>query len=166
VSGDDGQAPEAGRPGVYVETSVISYLTADPSRDFRLRAHQQFTKEWWDLRRGEFRLFVSALVRREAGAGDPAMVARRSEVLRLMEVVRITDEAQEFAASLVRENLVPAKAAADALHIATAAVYEIDYLLTWNCKHIANARVRPRIENACRRAGYRPPVLCTPEELL
>lgn len=153
------------RPSVYVETTVISYLTARPSRDVVLHAHQQLTQEWWELRRSDFELFVSPLVLDEAGAGDPDMVRRRMEALEGVPPLAPTPEAVALAKALIERGPLPAKAEVDALHIAIAAVHGVQYLLTWNCKHIANARMRPQIEALCRDAGYEPPILCTPEEL-
>jgi predicted nucleic acid-binding protein len=153
------------RPGVYLETTVVSYLTARPSRDVVLHAHQQLTLEWWQSQRFAFDLFISPVVRIEAGRGDPEVALRRLAVIEDIPVLMVTTEATELAAALVRQGPLPAKAELDALHIATAAVHGIDYLLTWNCRHIANARMRPQIESLCRAAGYEPPILCTPEEL-
>jgi hypothetical protein len=150
---------------VYVETSIVSYLTARPSRDLIVAGHQQLTHEWWSQERPRYELCASPLVVREASSGDPAMVQLRLEKLRDMPLLEITDEALALAERLVRGGPLPPKAQADALHIALAAVHGVEYLLTWNCTHIANARLRPRVEAICRAAGYVPPVLCTPEEL-
>ena len=133
------------RSRVYVETTVPSYLAAWPSRDLVRAAHQQITREWW-ANRDAFELYSSRLVVQECQAGDPQAAADRLE-------------------ALVRGVPLPERAAADALHIAIAAVHGVDYLLTWNCTHIANVTLRPQIEAVCRAAGYECPLICTPEEL-
>lgn len=154
------------RTSVYLETTVISYLAARPHRDLVTAAHQQVTHDWWTHRHNEFDLYVSELVIREASAGDPDAAARRLTFLEGIAPLAVSDAARSLAGRLIQAGVVPVRAAADALHVALAAVNGIDYLLTWNCQHIANARMRARIENTCRENGYEPPVLCTPEELL
>jgi len=151
---------------VYLETSIISYLVARPSRDIVTAAHQQITLEWWTLHRKEFDLFVSELVIREAEAGDPDAAQRRMEVLAGIRSLVLTEDARSLAHALIAGGALPEKAAADALHVAVATVQGAEYLLTWNCQHIANARVRVRIDRVCRERGLAPPVLCTPEELM
>jgi predicted nucleic acid-binding protein len=150
---------------VYIETSIPSYLTAKASRDLILVAHQELTKEWWETR-NRFELFVSEVVLNEISLGDPDASNRRIDVITGIPLLELTEESKEFAHKLIRLNLVPKKALADALHIAIAATTGMDYLLTWNCKHIANAVTRPKIENLCRDMKISPPVICTPEELL
>jgi len=151
-------------PRVYVETSVLSYLTSLPSRDIIVAARQQLTLEWWRARDG-FELFVSDAVLAEARQGDPAAARRREAATFGVRVLGATVEAEALAGALIRTAAIPSKAAIDAVHVAIAAVHGLEFLLTWNCKHIANAVMRPRIEAACRDAGYRPPIICTPEEL-
>jgi hypothetical protein len=152
------------KPRVYVETTVPSYLTAWPSRDLVRAAHQQITREWW-ARRGEFALYSSRLVVQECQAGDPQAAADRLAALVDVPLLELTPDAATLAEALVRGVPLPERAAADALHIAIAAVHGVDYLLTWNCTHIANVTFRPQIESVCRAAGYAPPLICTPEEL-
>lgn len=125
---------------------------------------QQVTRDWWD-RRSEFELHVSSLVLLECGAGDSDAAALRLAALDGVSVLAQTLEAETLAEALLREVPLPTKAGADALHIAVAAVNGVAYLLTWNCTHIANATLRPRIEAICRQMGYEPPVICTPMEL-
>jgi predicted nucleic acid-binding protein len=151
---------------VYVETSVISYLAARPSRDLITAARQQLTHEWWRLRRPQFEVYISQLVRDEAAAGDPEAAAHRLAVLAGLPLLDVTPDAVALARQLFKLAALPERAAADALHIATAACHGMDYLLTWNSTHIANAEFRPRIERACRALEYEPPVLCTPDELM
>jgi predicted nucleic acid-binding protein len=153
------------KPTVYIETTVPSYLTAWPSRDVVRAGEQQVTRDWW-ARRSAYELRVSSLVLLECGAGDAEAAALRLAALDGVPVLSQTPEAEALAEILLREIPLPARAAADALHIAVAAVHGISYLMTWNCTHIANAALRPRIEELCRRSGYEPPVICTPRELL
>lgn len=151
---------------VYLETSVVSYLTNRPSRDVVVAGHQAVTRDWWELRRADFTLYVSEPVLDEAGAGDPNAAAKRLAALSGIDVLDVTDEAIEFAAQLLRLGVIPEKAAIDALHVAIACANGVHYLLTWNCKHIANAERFEAIAVACLENGYKPPIICTPEELL
>ncbi len=155
--------PEA--PKVYVETTVISYLTAWPSAEVVTAAHQQITKEWWQNQRGDFELFVSELVVREAQVGDPDAAKQRLEAIADLGVLTIDDETTELAETISGELHLPERASADAFHISLSIVHGMDYLITWNCRHIANARHREKIENICDSFGYVSPVICTPEEL-
>ena len=154
------------KANVYIETTVPSYLTAWPSRDLVTAAHQQITHHWWETRRQDFNLFISQSVLDEAASGDPGAARRRLEILKDIPLLEITDEVGAFAQELLESVPLPSKAAADALHIAVALVNGMDYLLTWNCKHIANATLRTNIEAVCRGKGYAPTIICTPEELL
>lgn len=151
---------------VYIETTIVSYLTARPSRDVVIAGHQQVTQEWWDTRRSDYELCVSQLVLDEAGAGDPQAAQERLAVLQPMLVLETTPEALELAKELLQTGALPGKAAGDALHIAIAATKGVPYLLTWNCRHLANAVMRPMIEAACIAKGFKAPIICTPEELL
>jgi predicted nucleic acid-binding protein len=153
------------RGTVYIETSIVSYLTARPSRDLLVAAHQQLTVAWWDQQRSHYEIFTSQVVLAEARAGDPDAAPRRVAVLEHLPLLDVTDAAITLAAALVSGQALPAQAAQDALHVAVACVHGIEYLLTWNCAHLANARLRSRIEQICREAGYVPPIICTPEEL-
>lgn len=151
---------------VYVETSVVSYLVARPSRDLIAASHQQLTHEWWERRRNRYRVFASALVLREAALGDPTLSGRRVDVLRGIPLLEVRPEAAALARELVEHGPLPGNAEADAAHIAIAAVHGIEYLLTWNCKHIANAEMQPALVRLCGARGYALPVLCTPEQLM
>jgi PIN domain-containing protein len=154
------------RPTVYIETSIISYLVAHPSRDLITAAHQQITHTWWQEHRPEFLIFASQVVLDESAAGDPQMASKRMEILKDVPLLEITPEVAELAAALIMRLPLPPRAGADAAHIAVAAYHGMNFLLTWNCSHIANAVLRPRIEKVCKEQGYSAPVLCTPEELL
>jgi predicted nucleic acid-binding protein len=151
---------------VYIETTVVSYLTARPHRDVVIAGHQQVTREWWDCQRENYELCVSQLVLGEAAAGDSQAAQERLSVLQPMTVLETTTTALELAKELLQSGALPAKAADDALHIAIAATHAIPYLLTWNCRHLANATIRPMIESVCAAKGFKAPIICTPEELL
>lgn len=151
---------------VYVEASVVSYLTARPARDVVVAAYQEITQEWWSRAPSRFSLVTSELVVAEAASGDSDAARARLALLDTIPLIDVTKEAIELNQKLVDLGAVPAKAADDAAHIATAAVNSVGYLATWNFRHIANATMRPRIEEVCRSAGYEPPVICTPSELM
>lgn len=131
-----------------------------------MAANQEATRKWWDESRAKFELFISQLVIGEIGNGDPEAVKRRIAVVENLPELALTDKAEALAAKLLLGAALPQKAKADALHIGIATVHGMDYLLTWNCTHIANAIMRPKIESICRAAGYEPPVICTPPELV
>jgi predicted nucleic acid-binding protein len=154
------------KPKIYLETTVISYLTSGLSNDLRVAANQATTREWWATRRHQFELRASQAVVEEAKAGDEAEAEKRLDVLQSIVSVNITKDVIELAKALVTGIPLPHKAQADAVHSAAAAVNGMDYLLTWNCAHIANAALRPRIDAICRAAGFEPPIICTPQELL
>ena len=154
------------KPRVYIETTIPSYLTAWQSPQLVMAANQQVTREWWDDRRGEFELYCSELVVAEASAGDPEAATRRLAVIQDIPLLAGSELADELARALLSEVPLPTKAAADALHIAIAATNGIDYLLTWNCTHIANAEFRDRMVAVCQAFGLRCSTICTPQELL
>jgi hypothetical protein len=131
-----------------------------------MAAHQQITQDWWEKRRSKFELLISQLVLQEASGGDKSAAERRNGYVEGLVQVQVTDAVIELAQKLIQVSALPASEFADAVHVAAAAVHGIDYLLTWNLKHIANAVTRHRIESACRENGYEPPIICTPEELL
>ena len=151
---------------VYIETTFVSYLTAHASRDVVVAGHQQSTREWWDDCRGDYELCTSELVLQEAGAGDPQAAQERLVVLQKMTYLETTTEALTLAKELIKRGALPTKAGDDALHIAIAATQRVPYLLTWNCRHMANATMRPLIESVCAGKGLKAPIICTPEELL
>lgn len=151
---------------VYLETTIPSYLTAWRSPQLVMAARREITREWWDNRRQHFELFISQVVVDEASAGDPAAASLRLNVLEGIPLLEPQEGTDELVEELVRELSLPDKAAADAAHIAIAVVNGMNYLLTWNCTHIANASYRPIIQAVCESLGYEVPVICTPEELL
>ena len=154
------------KPTVYIETSVVSYLTARPSRDVVIAAFQEVTRAWWSDAPDRFELVASELVVAEAGAGDPDAARIRLNALQAVALLEAPSNAERLARSLVDLGAVPLRAADDAAHIAIAATNGVDFLVTWNFRHIANAAMRARIEHACRQMGYEPPVICTPNELM
>jgi predicted nucleic acid-binding protein len=154
------------RPRVYLETSVVSYLTARRSSNILAAAHQLVTREWWETRRKAFDLLTSSLVLDEARLGDPEAARRRLEVLEEIPLVEVNGDANDLAARVIRDGLLPLTAFADAVHLATATVHRVDYLLTWNCAHIANAEILPRVARMFEEVGWERPAVCTPEELM
>ncbi|MEA2343613.1 MAG: hypothetical protein QOF63_1782 [Thermoanaerobaculia bacterium] len=155
------------KPSVYIETSVISYLVGWLNRnDLQVAAHQELTRRWWTSRRGDFDLFASAAVVDEAREGEPSLAAERLGFLEGVALLRVTDGAHALKAELLRRSDLPPKAETDALHIGIATVHGMDFLATWNCKHIANAVTLPLVYETCRESGYEPPLICTPYELL
>jgi predicted nucleic acid-binding protein len=154
------------KPKVYVETTVLSYLTARPSRDVVIAGHQQITRDWWESCPHRFELVASELVVQEAGEGDARAVEDRLTTLRNIPLIETSEAALNLARQFVAAAAIPQKAADDALHLAIATTNGVEYLVTWNCRHLANATMRAQIEAVCRAAGYHPPIICTPEELL
>jgi len=151
---------------VYIETTIVSYLTARPSRDLILAAHQEVTRQWWDDHRQQFELYASQFVLDEAGDGDPTAAAERLKLLNGLTVLPLTDEVRDVANGLLDAGVLPRKAEADAVHIAVATVYEMDMLLTWNCRHLANAVILGSVGRHLREREYEVPIICTPDELM
>jgi len=151
---------------IYLETTIASYLAARPSRDLLIAGHQQITRDWWDTRRGAFDLFISELVREESAAGDPIQARRRLEFLAHVPILAANEAILNVARALVTQGPVPPRASADAVHIAFATAYGCDYLLTWNCRHIANAEIQRAARVVVGRYGFELPTICTPEELM
>jgi len=151
---------------VYVETSFVSYLTSRPSRDLIVAAQQQVTHEWWQLRRSQFELYISQLVIQESGKGQKEAASKRLRILQNFQVLELRTEALELAKAFIAQNALPQKASDDALHIALATIYGIDYLLTWNCKHMANAEIQKKIAKISLKQNYEIPTICTPYELM
>jgi hypothetical protein len=151
---------------VYIETSVISYLASRPSRDVVVAGRQQLTHTWWETRRSAFDLVISQVVLDEVRAGDPEVAERRLALTTGLPLLDMTADVAELAATLIDRVPLPTPAAADAAHMAVAAYHGVDFLLTWNVAHIANAALRRRVEDVCRALGYVAPILCTPDELM
>lgn len=154
------------RSVVYLETTVVSYLAAKPSRDVVIAGHQQSTREWWENRKQDFRIVASQLVIQESVRGDTEAIQYRLDILKELELLEISQDATTLARAMIERGVVPETSLEDALHVALAVVNDCKYLVTWNYRHLAGAGVRARIESFCRDEGYEPVVICTPEELL
>src|SRR5688572_12662569 len=152
-------------PSVYVETSVISYYASRPSRDIVTAARQTLTQEWWEDARQRFDLYVSVLVVEEAKAGGTEAAQRRLAAISGLPVLEINDAAEKLGKRLLDGGAIPSSRAEDALHISLATVHGIDFLLTWNFRHINNAEMKALIRTIIEAAGYEFPVICSPEEL-
>ncbi|MCC6580705.1 MAG: type II toxin-antitoxin system VapC family toxin [Phycisphaeraceae bacterium] len=154
------------RPSVYIETSIVSYLTARPSRDLIVAGHQQMTMEWWQEVLPGMDAFVSAAVILEIGQGDSLLAAKRWSAIEKMPVLEITPTIEALAEEYLDKIQIPQTARADAVHLAMAVGHGMDYLLTWNCRHIASARVRRIVADINTHRGIATPMICTPEELM
>ena len=151
---------------VYIETLIVSYLRQRPSSQVVMVARHLLTNKWWDTKRASYELVVSQYVLDEASAGDPTLAAERIQALAGIPLLPNAPEIIRIANEIMTRAILPPKAQVDALHIATVAHHRIQYLLTWNCKHIANAQILPRIHLVLTDSGVPIPVICTPEELL
>lgn len=150
---------------VYVETTVIGHLAGRAHPDVTIAARQATTRRWWMAAAAKFQLLISQIVLDECSAGDPAAAQERLDEIDALPSLDITQAVRDLADQLLSNHAVPPTEPRDALHIAVAAVHGVQYLVTWNFKHIANATLRGRIEDVCRDAGFEPPIICTPEEL-
>ncbi|MDQ1266603.1 MAG: hypothetical protein QG635_1755 [Bacteroidota bacterium] len=151
---------------VYIETSIISYLTAKPSRDLIVAANQQITHDWWDNRSAFFDLYSSTLVINEASRGDAGASKRRIDILSNLIIIEFNDKVIKFAEMIIQKGILPKKVGDDVLHISASIVYGFDYLITWNCKHIANAEIQKQVAKLSNSKGYFMPSICTPLELM
>jgi len=151
---------------VYLETTIPSYYTGRRPRDLVLSARQQLTMEWWDEHRFKYELFASQIVLDETRRGDAEAASKREEFLHGIPLLDISERVIEVAEDILASGIIPPKVADDAYHIACAGVHQIDFLLTWNCSHIANPHNRRRIRERLARHGIEIPVICTPEELI
>jgi hypothetical protein len=151
---------------VYIETTIVSYLVSRPSRDLLVAAHQQITHEWWDRQRQLFECYISQVVIDEVRAGDDDAARRRMETIGGFAVLAVTAEAESLTRAIMKGGAIPKQAVRDAAHIAVAAVNDMDYLLTWNCRHLANGQIMRAVSGICGTRGYSMPVICTPEELM
>jgi len=145
----------------YIETTIPSYYTSRPARDVVQLTRQTHTKIWWDSGCSGFELFTSQETINEASRGDTDIAAKS-----IVSVLEITSRVEELTKRLLSAGLVPANVASDAIHIATASVHEMDFLVTWNFKHIANPHIQAALREEVTSFGERLPVLCSPEELL
>jgi hypothetical protein len=151
---------------VYIETTIVGHLAGRIHRDPFVAARQKVTRNWWRDKAARYTDFISQLVLDECSDGDPAAAAERLEVVKALDLIESSDEVDALAAALIAGNAIPASEPRDAFHIAISPVNGVRYLLTWNFRHIANASLRGCIEQACRDAGFEPPIICTPDELM
>jgi predicted nucleic acid-binding protein len=154
------------KSSVYIETSVISYLTAKPSRDLIVVAHQQITNEWWENALPHYDIFVSPIVLEEISRGDVNAVQSRLEKVSPFSVLEVLPEVRNLADAYFSALDIPEKARADSYHLAIASWHGMDFLVSWNCTHIANGRIKMMIEEINAKQGIRTPIICTPEELM
>jgi len=154
------------RESVYLETTVVSYYTSKPSRDVIVLAHQEITREWWPKAVRRFDVFISEVVVEEASLGDPEAAKRRLEELKRFPHLELNDEVERMAGVYMERLEIPEKSFRDAAHLAVASVHNIDYLVTWNCTHLANGEVIKRLMKVNESLGIRTPIICTPEELM
>jgi hypothetical protein len=150
---------------IYIESTIPSYVVARPARDLIQAGHQQTTKDWWDLKREKYELFTSQVVLDEIASGDKEMARQRIELMAGIPLLDLTHEASTLTKSILSSGVVPTSADRDAAHIALATVHEMDILLSWNCRHIANAAIQGRLRRLAEKSGYTLPVLCTPDGL-
>ncbi len=150
---------------VYIETSVVSYASGRLSRDIVIVGRQEITRELWPLLPERFDCYVSALVRQEVERGDPEAAGARLALLAGIKALTISDEVRDLAKAMIRSGLMPPQFAEDALHISIAAANGMDYVLTWNFRHINNVQIKVKLERFLESYGYEPPLVCSPEEL-
>jgi len=153
-------------PTLYVETSIVSYLRSRPSAQVVAAARQLLTRKWWETERPNYELVTSQYVLDEAADGDTEVAASRLEALAGVPLLSVENAILAIADEILRKAILPRSASVDALHIAMVAHHQVDYLLTWNCSHIANARILPRVFDVLDGCGLPRPIICTPEELL
>jgi len=151
---------------VYIETSIISYLRQRPSSQVVMAARQLLTHQWWNDERSKYELVASQYVIDEASAGDPTLAAKRLESLDGVPLLPLDPTIAQIAEEIMNRAILPTKARTDALHIAMVAHHRIQYLLTWNCRHIANATILPRIHKLFNDLSIPIPIICTPEEMV
>jgi hypothetical protein len=154
------------KPTVYIETTIVSYLTCRPSKEIIRRSHEMITGNWWSKHRSAFECYTSDFVIDEASRGDKDAAAKRLEVLDGLPKLPVNDDALALAQRVVLAIALPQRARLDAAHVAMAAVHNMDFLLTWNCTHLANGVLAAKIERACETAGFRSPRILTPELLV
>jgi len=154
------------KPSVYIETTIISYLTAKPSRDLIIAAHQQITSDWWTDVRPQVDCYVSPFLIDEASRGDAIYAQKRLDEIVDFTVLEVNEEIEDLAQEYFAALQIPEKAKIDAFHLAVAAWHKMDYVLSWNCKHIASGRVQKTLQEINLRLGVHTPIVCTSEELM
>ena len=151
---------------IYIETSILGYLTARSTDNLILAANVKVTQDWWDEHSTSLVLYASEIVADEASRGDATMANQRQNLLQSLIFLDLTDEAIALAQEFLQQSNLPPKASNDALHMALATVYGLDYLLTWNCKHMANAQIQRKLSQISLELGYILPFVCTPYEFI
>jgi len=151
---------------VYLETTVVGNIVGRLHPDPKIAARQQITREWWTTAAKRYDLYVSEITIEECGDGDPDAAKERLDLVKNIDLIETSPEAEELAELFVNRLAVPASQPRDALHIAIATVNAVQFIVTWNFKHILNPHLQTKIANACREGGYEPPVICTPQQLL
>ena len=151
---------------VYIETTVVGNIAGRLHPDPAIRVQQELTREWWKTASSKYRVVTSQLTLDECGDGDPGAATERLDVVRDIELLDVNDAAKSLAISLIDELAVPASQPRDALHIAIAAVQGVEFIATWNFKHLLNPHLQLRIADTCRLQGFPPPVICTPQQLM
>lgn len=150
---------------IYIETSVISFLTARQSKDVVLAGHQASTHIFWS-RKKDFELFISDMVIQECEKGDADCAQSRIQAITGLPVLSVDKEVEHLASELINKGAIPKKSLEDAVHIAVASVSAIDFIVTWNFKHINNPFMKQQIRNVIVNQGYAMPEICSPDELL
>jgi len=153
-------------PSLYLETSIIGYLTIRPTPNLITASNALITEDWWTNRRQNFVIYISEIVLEEVARGDQEIASKRLELLDELPLLQINQTVEELAKAFLTQSNLPPKASDDALHIALATVYKLDYLLTWNCKHIANAQIQKKLSQISQKFGYELTTICTPYELM
>ena len=154
------------KPTVYVETTVIGHLVGRMLADPVVAGRQTVTRQWWPMAIIKYRFFVSKVVADECAAGDPDAAKERLDILDSLEFIATSPAVDALAHKLIERSAVPKSEPRDAIHISLAAVNGLEYLVSWNFKHIVNPTTRVAIERVCRGAGFVPPIICTPDELM
>ena len=161
-----GQRSAAMKQKLYIESTIPSSLTSRPSKNLIVAAHQEITHEWWENRKNDFAIYISQFVLDEVGSGDPEASRKRLDAIEEFEQLDITDDVTNLAAALITSGAIPQNSPTDAAHIAIAAVHSMQFLMTWNCAHIANAEISSVVKKICKDYGFECPIICTPEELM
>lgn len=151
---------------VYIETSILGYLTARSTKNLIVAGNIEATRDWWKFRRSAFSLYISEVVLDEVAQGDSEIAIQRLEAVRGLPLLEVTKAVEDLAAQFMLKSNLPTKASDDAIHIALATVNGLNYLLTWNCKHIANAQIQRKLLEICSDCRYTLPIICTPYELM
>ncbi len=150
---------------VYIETSILGYLTASSTDNLILAANMKVTQDWWNICRSSFILYASEIVEDEAARGDPEIASQRLNLLQSLMLLDLPEAAVELAQEFLQQSNLPPQASSDALHVALATVYSLNYMLTWSCKHMANAQIQRQLSQISSELGYQLPIICTPYEL-